>query len=356
MSKTLDEIRKKLEALNQRKGGATGGYSNDKLTYAHWNIAEGTQATLRLLPDGDEDNTFFWAERQLIKLPFPGIKGHDENKPVIVQVPCVEMWDGKMTCPILNEVRPMWKDKSLEDLARKYWVKKTYYAHGFVKQDGLNEQDPPENPIRKFIIGPQIFKIFQAALMDTDMENSPVDYINGTDFIVAKTSKGGFADYGTSKWARKESSLTEAQLAAIEQYGLPKLSDYLPKRPTEEQKAAMFEMFQASLDGELYDPARWSQYYKPFGFDSAPGTDDGDAGEGARVQRPAYSAPKPAPVAAPKPAPVVTEAETKPWEDDVNTAEESFKEPVKDLVGVSTAPAGKSPQEILAMLRNRNKQ
>lgn len=350
MSKTLDEIRKKLEALNQRKGGATGGFVNDKLTYAHWNIPEGTQTILRLLPDGDEDNTFFWAERQLIKLPFTGIKGHDENKPVIVQVPCVEMWDGKMSCPILNEVRPMWKDKSLEDLARKYWVKKTYYAHGFVKADPMNEQDPPENPIRKFIIGPQLFKIIQAALMDPDMENNPVDYINGTDFIVAKTSKGGFADYGTSKWARKESSLTEAQLAAIDQFPLPKLSDYLPKKPTDEQKAAMFEMFQASLDGELYDPARWSKFYKPFGFDSAP-SDDADGGEGTRVQRPAYSAPKPAAVA---PAPVAAKP-VMVSEDDVDAAEASFVAPVKELVGETTAPAGKSPQEILAMLRNRNK-
>jgi len=350
MSKTLDEIRKKLEALNSRKGGATGGFSNDKLTYAHWNIPEGTQTILRLLPDGDEDNTFFWAERQLIKLPFTGIKGHDENKPVIVQVPCVEMWDGKMSCPILNEVRPMWKDKSLEDLARKYWVKKTYYSHGFVKADPMNEQDPPENPIRKFIIGPQLFKIIQAALMDPDMENNPVDYINGTDFIVAKTSKGGFADYGTSKWARKESSLTEAQLAAINQFPLPKLSDYLPKKPTDEQKAAMFEMFQASLDGELYDPARWSKFYKPFGFDSAPG-DDADGGEGARVQRPAYSAPKPAAVA---PAPVAAKP-VMVSEDDVDAAEASFVAPVKELVGETTAPAGKSPQEILQMLRNRNK-
>ena len=142
-----------------------------------------------------------------------------------------------------------------------------------------------------------------------------------------------------------------------DRYGLPKLSDYLPKRPTEEQKAAMFEMFQASLDGELYDPARWSTFYKPFGFDSAPGTDDGDAGEGARVQRPAYSAPKPTPTpAAPKPTPVVTEAAAQPWEDDVSNAEESFKAPVKELVGETAAPAGKSPQEILAMLRNRNKQ
>jgi hypothetical protein len=96
MSKTLDEIRKKLQALDTRKGPAGSG-SGDKTTYAHWNIPEGTSAILRFAPDANEDNTFFWAERQMIKLPFPGIKGQDESKPVIVQVPCIEMWDGKMT-------------------------------------------------------------------------------------------------------------------------------------------------------------------------------------------------------------------------------------------------------------------
>jgi hypothetical protein len=351
MSKTLDEIRKKLQAMD-RKGGSSG-FSNDKTVYPHWNIAEGSQCILRMLPDGDEDNTFFWAERQLIKLPFPGIKGHDEHKEVVVQVPCIEMWDGKMTCPILNEVRPMWKDPSLEATARKYWVKKTYYTQGFVKQDALGEQDPPENPIRKFIIGPQIFKIIQAALMDPDMENNPVDYINGTDFIVAKTSKGGFADYGTSKWARKESSLTESQLAAINQYGLVKLSDYLPKRPTAEQTNAMFEMFQASLDGELYDPAQWSQYYKPFGFDSAP-TGDDDGGEGVRTPRPAFVQ-RTTQAAIAKPATAVAQKEL---EEDLAEAEAPVVTiaPTKELVGETSAPAGKSPQEILAMLRNRNKQ
>jgi len=332
MSKTLDEIRKKLQALDTRKGSFTA----DKTTYPHWNIADGTQCILRLLPDGDEENTLFWVERQLIKLPFSGIKGHDEHKPILVQVPCVEMWDGKNTCPILNEVRPMWKDKSLEEIARRYWVKKTYYAQGFVKQDGLGEQDPPENPIRKFIIGPQIFKIIYAALLDPDMENNPVDYVNGTDFIVAKTSKGGFSDYGTSKWARKESSLTSEQLEAIEKYKLVKLSEYLPKRPTADHLSAMFEMFHASIDGEMYDPARWSQFYKPFGFDSAP-NDDGDGGEGSRAL-PAYKARTvtvPAAVVAPDP--------------------EELSEKVSEPVIASVPLAGKSPQEILAMLRNKNK-
>ena len=348
-NKTLEEIRKKLQALDNRKGGSTG--FADKATYAHWNIPEGTSTTLRFIPDANENNTFFWVERQLIKLSFPGIKGQDEHKPVEVQVPCIEMWDGKMTCPILNEVRPWWKDKSLEDTARKYWCKRAYYMQGFVKQDTLNETEPPENPIRKFIIGPQLFAIIKAALMDPDMENSPVDFINGTDFIVSKTSKGGYADYGTSKWARKESSLSDDMQDAITQFGPVDLATYLPKKPTPEHLAIMFEMFQASVDGELYDPARWSQFYKPYGFDSAT-PDDADGGEGKRVTRSA-PVPRPAPVVA-KPVPVAKPAPTPVVEDDGEDFEaDPPKVEVKEAVAAPIA--GKSPQEILQMIRNRNK-
>jgi hypothetical protein len=106
------------------------------------------------------------------------------------------------------------------------------------------------------------------------MEHSPVDLINGTDFIISKTTKGGYSDYSTSKWARKESSITEEMQDAIAQYGLPDLSTYLPKKPTAEQLGAMFEMFQASVDGELYDPERWQQFYRPAGFTSTTGRNE----------------------------------------------------------------------------------
>lgn len=341
MSKTLDEIRKKLQALDSNKGGNRTG-STDKTIYPHWNISEGTSAILRLLPDKNEDNTFFWAERQIFKFPFPGIKGQDENKPVVVQVPCIEMWDGKMSCPVLNEVRPWWKDESLKKVASTYWTKKTYYMQGFVKQDPMNETEVPENPIRKFVMGPQIFAIIKSALLDPDMDNSPVDYINGTDFIVSKTSKGGFADYGTSKWARKESSLTDEQLSAIEQYKLVDLATYLPKKPTPEQLSIIYEMFQSSLDGELYDP-KWSAHYKPFGFDSA--TPDEDSGD-QKTTRSSVNVPRPqTSVILPK-VPDVTIEET----DDSVSLEEDKSEKVAE-----TVTAGKTPQEILAMLRSRNK-
>jgi len=32
----------------------------------------------------------------------------------------------------------------------------------------------------------------------------PTDFLKGLDFRIAKTSKGGFADYSTSKWSRRE--------------------------------------------------------------------------------------------------------------------------------------------------------
>lgn len=341
MSKTLEEIRKKLQTMGRRPAAGSG--FSDKTTYAHWNIPEGTSATVRFLPDANPENVFFWAERQMFKLPFRGIKGHDENKQVFVQTPCIEMWTGKNTCPILNEVRPWWQDESLKQTASTYWIKRTYYMQGFVKADPLGETDPPDNPIRKFIISPQIFAIVKAALLDPDMEESPVDYINGTDFIISKTSKGGFADYSTSKWARKESSITEEMQNAINTHGLVDLSTYLPKRPTDEQVAAMFEMFQASLDGELYDPARWSEFYKPYGMDGSTG-DDTHQETPKKVSVPVKSTPA---VSRPAMQAVHEQEDTEP----AVVSETPKPQPV-------ASEGKKSPQEIqniLEMLRNRNK-
>jgi len=261
---SLDEIRKKLQEMESRKQGGNRQFTTG-LTYPFWNIPENEAAVIRFLPDADPNNTFFWRERQLINLSFPGIKGQDEHKTVVVKVPCVEMWGD--ACPILAEIRPMWDDKSLEDTARKYWKKRSYMFQGFVNEDPLNEEDKPENPIRRFILGPQIFNIVKDALLDPDMENVPVDYLNGTDFRITRTKKGQYADYSTSKWARKESSLTEEQLEAIEKFSLVDLNDWLPAKPDAAALNAISEMFEASINGELYDPEQWAKYYRPYGLE-----------------------------------------------------------------------------------------
>ena len=116
---TLSEIRAKLLEQETRSTSKSAKNSNDKAIFPHWNIPEGTNAVVRFLPDADENNTFFWKERQMIRLEFPGVKGGEESRPVTVQVPCVEMWNDQ--CPVHAEIRPWFKDPKLEDMGRKYW-------------------------------------------------------------------------------------------------------------------------------------------------------------------------------------------------------------------------------------------
>lgn len=324
MALTLSEIRAKLQSQENKGSGNTGSYG-DGTVYPHWNINESDTARLRFLPDADPKNSFFWVERNMIKLPFAGIKGQADSKPVIVQVPCIEMFPGyENKCPILAEVRTWFKDKDLEEMGRKYWKKKSYLFQGFVRENPLKEDKVPENPIRRFIISPQIYNLVKAALMDPELENLPTDYQNGLDFSVLKTSKGGYADYSTSKWSRKESSLTADEAEAIEKYGLFNLSDFLPKMPTAEEQAIMLDMFHASVDGEAYDTDKWGKYFKPAGLQT---TDDAETTETKPVV--ATVAPK---VEAAK---IVTPEVT--------------TEVVKPAAGASRA------EDILAMIRSRQK-
>jgi len=333
MAMTLAEIRAKLQAQENRSSGNRP--QGDNAIYAHWNIPENTTARVRFLPDADPKNSFFWVERAMIKLPFAGIKGQSDSKPVVVQVPCVEMWGE--SCPILAEVRTWFKDPNLEEMGRKYWKKRSYLFQGFVRDNPLSDDKTPENPIRRFIISPQIFNLIKNALMDPEMENLPTDYAGGLDFSIKKTSKGGYADYNTSTWARKESALTADEAAAVETHGLYNLADFLPKKPGDVELKVLKEMFEASVDGQPYDPDRWANYFKPAGFQS------GNGSTGSDDEVATKATPVPTPVAK---APV---AEDPPFDVDEPEA------PVASAP-VQAKPSTQRAEDILAMIRNRQKQ
>jgi hypothetical protein len=281
MALSLAEIRAKLleqqAGKDKFKNGSGGG--SDRANYAFWSNPEGSTATLRFLPDGNINNDFFWVERLIIKLPFNGIKGDSSSRPTEVQVPCMDMWKPG-SCPINAEIRPWWKGgKDLEDMARKYWRKKSFLFQGFVRQNPNPEDlaNPPENPIRRFVINPSVFDRIKAVFLDQEVENSPVEYDRGLDFRLVKGSKGGYADYGQSAWARRESALTEEEMGAIEKHGLFNLNDYLPKRPDDDQLRAIMDLFRDSVDERPYDPDKYAQYYKPYGLKSETDRANGDA-------------------------------------------------------------------------------
>ena len=300
---SLADIRARLAAQENKSTGNNYPQS-DGAIYPHWKMDEGALASMRFLPDADSSNSFFWIERQVIKLPFNGVKGDINSKQVTVQVPCVEMFGEN--CPVLAEVRPWYKDETLKEMANKYWKKRSYLFQGFVRQNPIGEDETPANPIRRFVISPQIFTLIKASLMDPEMEELPTDYVRGLDFNIKKTTKGQYADYSTSNWSRKESALTEVEQASIEAHGLYNLADFLPKKPSEAELRVIKEMFEASVDGRPYDVDKWGAYYRPFGVQAPAGA----ATTTVATPAPAPAAPAPVAEAAPEatPAPVAEAA------------------------------------------------
>lgn len=272
MAPTLSEIRARLA----KQAASTGNSTTDNAVYPFWNLAETppkNTATIRFLPDGSADAEYFWQERQVIRLPFSGIKGVDEHKETFVTIPCMKMWGENDY--VLTQTKKWWDDPELKDEARKYWIKRSYVFQGFVVDNQIadDRDNAPENPIRRFIINSTIFKIIKDSIMNPELEELPTHYERGRDFKITKSKSGQWADYGTSSWSFKERALSVPELEAIEKYGLFNLRDYLPTKPTEGQLKAIQEMFESSVNGEPYDVKKWGEFYRPAGM-----ARDGDGG------------------------------------------------------------------------------
>jgi hypothetical protein len=334
---SLADIRAKLQAQDNRSQTTTTKSPGDKALYPFWNIKSGETAQVRLLPDSDPTNSFFWIEKAVINLTFQGVKGNsDDKKLYTVKVPCMEMYGEN--CPILAEVRTWYKDDSLKDIANKYWKKRTYLFQGFVKTNPLlntgnpkTEDTPPENPIRRFVVTPQLFAVIKAAMMNPEIEELPTDYQRGLNFNIIKGTKGEYADYSTSTFARKETPLTELEVTAIDTFGLYNLKEFLPKKPSESELRIIKDMFEASVDGRPYDADKWAAYYKPWDLEVvAPANESTDSVSDEEFVN----------------ATVSTTGSTPPWDDEPVATTEEIKVPV-------VTAAKSNANDILALIRSR---
>lgn len=102
-------------------------------------------------------------------------------------------------------------------------------------------------------------------------------------------------------------------------------------------------MFEASVDGQLYDPERFATYYRPYGMDAPANT--------GNVAPAPTAATAPAPVAEPVAAPVAETTTDTGWQDpkpEATPAPTPTPEPA--TAGGDEQP---SAQDILAMIRQR---
>lgn len=300
---SLDSLRAALQKNNKRE--TTGGEGS--ATYPFYKIDFDQTAVVRFLPDADSENPFFWVRKETIRLPFTGSVGgeHPIDGPAEVTVPCVDMWG--VRCPILQEMRPFWKGgPEKEAIARTYWKRKSYIFQGFVVTSPFEEENVPENPIRRFAINQSIYQIIEQSLMNPEMENLPTDYIGGRDFRITKTKKDKWANYGTSSWSLRTRALSEVELAAIENYNLNNLKDFLGRQPDREELQAIVEMFHDSLNGEPFNVEKYAQWNyrayprRDYGDDAAPAAAPAQRAQ----QHTGFAQRAAAPAAAPASAPV----------------------------------------------------
>ena len=293
----LENWRKRQAEEIAKKTNTGKNYSGDNASYRFWDIDVGATATIRFLPDGNENNPDFWVERQTIKLPFDGVVGGENptDARVEVEVPCVNMF-AKKTCPIITHIMSWW-DKNLQKgqipsashkRAQLYNKKSSFITQGFVVSSPFEEENVPENPIRRFMLGAQLIDKLKAEMVDPDREYFPIDYDNGYDFRIKKTKTGdGQNNYNTSGLALRSRSLSESERLAIETYKLNNLADFRGKRPDADGIAAIYAMFQASLAGEPYDFDQWASYgWRPYGLKSSNSSlkiEDSDSGSSSKA-------------------------------------------------------------------------
>lgn len=330
MALNLAQIRAKLAAQDAPRENK----STPNAMIPFWNISEGDTIDFRFLPDGDETNELFWRERDMINLWFPSIKGGDPKKGAKVVVPCNEMFTGQPinSCPVLAEVRGWWGNPDLEDMARKYWKKKSYLFQCFVPKNPLDEESP-ENPIRRVILNKQVFNDVKGILTNLEIEHLPTDYVHGRDFSVTKSKNaGGYAEY-KGNWKFSERAHSQDETDAIAQYGLFNLGEFMPKQPTEAELQSIKEMFEASVNGEPYDPDRWAHLpWRPAGVDQKSATSSSTVTPTVNTQ----------PSQTQVEAPVVTETVTE-------TTQTSTEAPQEPATSGSLSPA-----ELMAKLKARN--
>jgi hypothetical protein len=124
---------------------------------------------------------------------------------------------------------------------------------------------------------------------------------------------------------------------AVNTHGLFDLNDFLPKKPDETAVKVMQEMFEASVDGEAYDPDRWSNYFRPAGMAARTGDPNVASSNGTATSQ---TAPTPTPAPAAAPAPVA----------------EAAPEPTPAPAAEAAPAEGGGAQDILAMIRARSGQ
>jgi hypothetical protein len=159
-------------------------------------------------------------------------------------VPCLKMYGESCPC---CELSRKYYDQKDEKMGLKFWRRQEFIGQVLVLSSPFDYPiKDDENPVRLIMLGPKIFKLIQASFASGDLEENPTDFKAGYDFRIKKSKQGQFADYTLSKFAPKQTAISDELLSNLE---LINLADWRTRRI---DRDAMELMIQADLTGASY--------------------------------------------------------------------------------------------------------
>lgn len=262
MALTMDQLKDAFKKRTDSQSSSSGSW--DKF-FPFYKMNFGEIAAFRFLPDLDENNPWaFVVENKYHEFTINGKKK---------RVACLHMYGED--CPACEMSSKFYSDGD-KTMGKTFWRKIDYLASGLVVSSPFEFKISDDNPNSLISLGPKLFEIVEAALIQGDFDQPPYDLIDGCDFRIAKTQQGEYASYTTSAFARKSSPIDQETLGKI------KLLDLKSYRYAKTEKAAMEAMIESVLTGRAFDDKKAAE-------DGAPPV----------MKEPAPLQSAPAPVAAP---------------------------------------------------------
>jgi len=244
--KTLDELKSQFQKTDNYE-------SRPSNYYRFWDMKYGETATIRFLPDKNDDNPLgFMVEKLMHTLEING-----ERR----TIPCLKMYDE--SCPICRVSSEFYKEEGKDSVnGKKYWRKKQHIVQALIIEDPLpvNSEtgENSEGKVRYLNLSFQLYSVIKEALTGGDLDAIPYDYEDGFEFVIKKTQQGENAKYDVgSNFARRSTSLTEEEIGFVNEEIID-LSTLIPGQPDEDKMDAMLN---AALTGEYYDDGQHKSSY-----------------------------------------------------------------------------------------------
>jgi len=235
MTKTLDELRAAF-----KKPENNNNHNSDDRYLPYFDLPAGENCVVRFLEDLNEDNPNGFLTEQSYHI----LKINGQN----TKVGCSNNWE-KNSCPLCAKSQEFYKaEGDTSQMGRTLWKRWKRNTQVLVIKWIDDEPNDYEGKVFLLNLSKQLFEQVESAINDVEdgLDSLPFN-TTANNFIIRKTIDATRPNYSTSGFARKETSLSKAQIKIVESDSYD-LSTLLDERPEAEQVSTALNTFLGGVE------------------------------------------------------------------------------------------------------------